>query len=88
MSDAPTGSVVAVDAFSALVAFLGVDAQGRDGAGLQAGDRLVKVNGREVASLDAAHKAVADLRPGREMAVVVRRGDQTIEHTLTAGEGF
>ena len=56
--------------------------------GLKAGDRLSKVKGKEVATLKAAREAVAEVRPGDEVPVVVVRDGQTLELTLTAGEGL
>jgi hypothetical protein len=55
---------------------------------IKAGDRLVKVKGQAVATLKAARLAVAEVRPGDEVAVEILRDGKTIELTLTAGEGF
>jgi S1-C subfamily serine protease len=57
-------------------------------AGLKSGDRLVRVHERAVADLAAARAAVADLRPGQRVGVVVERDGQTIAFELTAGEGL
>lgn len=57
-------------------------------AGLRAGDELVRLNDRKVSDLASAHRAVARIRPGDRVAVTVRRGEETIDCTLTAGEGF
>jgi hypothetical protein len=56
--------------------------------GVRAGDRLARVAGREIDGLKSAHAAVADLRQDAEVKVEVRRGEETLELTLTAGEGF
>jgi hypothetical protein len=56
--------------------------------GLKAGDRLAKVKGKEVATLKAAREAVAEVRPGDEVPLVLIRDGQTLELTLTAGEGL
>ncbi len=58
------------------------------GAGLKAGDRLVKVLDRPVDTLKAVREAVAEVRPGDKVAVSVVRDGQTLDLTLTAGEGF
>jgi len=57
-------------------------------SGLAVGDQLVRVAGRAVATLKAAHAAVAEVRPGEEARLAVVRGGKTIELTVTAGEGF
>jgi S1-C subfamily serine protease len=41
-----------------------------------------------VKTLIAALDAVAEVRPGDKVALSVVRDGQTIERTLTAGEGF
>ena len=55
---------------------------------LKVGDTVASVRGRKVATLKAAHEAVADVRPGDEVKVAVIRDGKTIDLTLTAGEGF
>jgi hypothetical protein len=57
-------------------------------AGVLAGDLLLRLGDAEVASLKAAHKAVAELRSGGRVTLMVRRGTGTQEITVTAGEGF
>jgi hypothetical protein len=57
-------------------------------AGVRAGDRLVKLGDREIDTLTAAHRAVAGLKVGQETGLTVRRGEETLTMTLTAGEGF
>jgi hypothetical protein len=56
--------------------------------GLKAGDRLAKVKGKEVATLKAAREAVAEVRPGDEVPLVLIRDGKTLDLTLTAGEGL
>ncbi len=57
-------------------------------AGVQAGDRLVRLGDRGVATLAAARKAVAELQAGKDVTLTVRRGETTHDLTLTAGEGL
>ena len=57
-------------------------------AGVQPGDRLIRLNGRGVATLAAASKAVAEVQAGKDVALTVRRGETTHDLTLTAGEGL
>jgi serine protease Do len=56
--------------------------------GLKTGDRLSKVKGKEITTLKGAREAVAEVRPGDEVPVVVDRDGKTLEFTLTAGEGL
>jgi hypothetical protein len=57
-------------------------------AGIRPGDVLVEVHDETVEKLEAAHGAIAKLRPGDEILLKFRRGDETIERTLNAAEGF
>jgi serine protease Do len=57
-------------------------------AALKVGDRLVKVREKTATTLKAARAAVAEVRPGDKVALSLVRDGQTIERTLTAGEGF
>jgi serine protease Do len=57
-------------------------------AALKVGDRLVKVADKAVATLKAARAAVAEVRPGDKVALGLLRDGQTIDLTLTAGEGL
>jgi hypothetical protein len=60
--------------------------------GLRAGDRLLRIKGRTIASLKEARAALAELQPGNPVAMLVHRGAATGAHelslTLTAGEGL
>ncbi len=58
------------------------------GAGVQAGDAIVRINNREVATIKGAHEAIADLRPGDKVKLSILSDGQIEELTLTAGEGF
>jgi membrane-associated protease RseP (regulator of RpoE activity) len=57
-------------------------------AGVKAGDRLIKLDDRQIDDQADAHRAVARLKVGQEVALAVRRGEETIPMTLTAAEGF
>jgi hypothetical protein len=57
-------------------------------AGIRAGDRLAKILDRAVGDTKDAHEAVAKLRAGDDVPIVVERDGQTIEITAKAGEGF
>jgi predicted aspartyl protease len=61
-------------------------------AGLSAGDRVLRINGRAADGLKAARVALADVRPGESATLLILRGvgadarEQTI--TIKAGEGL
>ena len=57
-------------------------------AGVRAGDHLVRLGDRGVATLAAARKAFAEVLAGKDVALTVRRGETTHDLTLTAGEGL
>ncbi|HEX8201212.1 MAG TPA: PDZ domain-containing protein [Isosphaeraceae bacterium] len=57
-------------------------------AEIRPGDRLVRVLGRDVAGVDDAQEAVAQVQAGDRVTLTVRRGSETRELTVTAGEGF
>ena len=57
-------------------------------AGVQAGDLLVRLDDRGVATLAAARKAVAEVQAGKAVALTIRRGETARDLTLTAGEGL
>jgi S1-C subfamily serine protease len=50
--------------------------------GLAAGDRLLVVGGHEVASLAALDAALADVKAGRPLPILVQRGQQRQEFTV------
>ncbi len=60
--------------------------------GLQAGDRILRINASAITSLAEAHAALASVRPGDEVLMVVRRGSgvdgRELRLTITAGEGL
>jgi S1-C subfamily serine protease len=63
-------------------------------AGVRPGDRLVRVLDHEVTSIKAARDAVAAIRAGDRVGLVVRRSrgagseDEEVTLTLTAGDGL
>ncbi len=59
-------------------------------AGLKAGDRFVKFNGRSVYGLDDLQKYASRVAPGRKVAVKVERGKdkEMVDLTIIAGEGL
>lgn len=57
-------------------------------AGVRPGDLLQQINGREVANVKAAREAVAQVAPGDAVKLTVKRGDESQDLTLTAGEGL
>jgi hypothetical protein len=57
-------------------------------AGVQAGDRLVRLKGHDVKSPKSAREAVSDVRPGDRVPLLVRRGSESVDLTLVAGEGL
>lgn len=65
----------------------GVEAEASGAAlGLQAGDRLLSLNGTPVSSLAQVGEIVQNLRAGAELHATVKRGDQTVELKTTAVE--
>jgi hypothetical protein len=58
------------------------------GAGLQAGDRIDRVQGKEVRSSADVHRRLAEVTAGQTVRLVVQRGDRKEEIAITAGEGL
>ena len=60
--------------------------------GLQPGDRILRINDRAIEGLKGARAALAEVRPGDAVPLVVRRGSgadgRELRLTLTAGEGL
>src|SRR3954452_22971800 len=50
------------------------------------GDVLTKVAGHDVRSMDDVHSALADLRPGQQVPVEVKRDGKTVDATVRLGE--
>ena len=60
-------------------------------AGVRDGDRIVRVDGREVTGLKDARGAVAGVKSGDRVELGVRRGGRegaVLSLSVTAGEGF
>ena len=55
-------------------------------AGLQAGDIVVKFDGKEITDFDSLFAAVAEHQPGERVKVVVKRGEETKELQLKIGK--
>ena len=54
-------------------------------AGLQAGDYIIRLDGREIATHDDLKEVMATHQPGDSVPLTVRRGDETVDLTLTFG---
>jgi hypothetical protein len=59
-----------------------------DRAGLKAGDRFDRFQGRAVYTLAELNALGRRVTPGQEVQLIIRRGEKTKEITLTAGEGL
>lgn len=57
-----------------------------DKAGLEQGDVVTKLGDKTIDSLDDAFAAMSGAFPGDELAVVVRRGEETLERTVELAE--
>jgi len=57
-------------------------------AGVRSGDRLLRLHNRDLASLKGAREIVAEVKPGDRVPLVLGRGAEKLDLTLTAGEGF
>ena len=61
-------------------------------SGLQPGDRILRINQREIKDLKGARAALSDVQTGDKVAMVVRRGSEAdsreLTLSLTAGEGL
>jgi hypothetical protein len=55
-------------------------------AGVQPGDRLVKLDDREIVNLDDLRKVMSAKRPGDTMSLTVKRNDGTVELPVKLGE--
>jgi len=58
------------------------------GSGLQAGDRLQEVNGKEVKTSADVHRLTATILVGQLLRITVQRGDNKVALNITAGEGL
>lgn len=83
--------------------FLGIELEEREGAvvvsrvlpgtpaeeaGIAVGDAVAEVHRKEVATLETTHEAIAVVKPGERVRLELKRGQETIEVTLTAAEGL
>jgi membrane-associated protease RseP (regulator of RpoE activity) len=57
-------------------------------AGLKAGDRIERLQGRPVPTLAELQRLAGRVTAGQEFRLNIRRGDETKEITVTAGEGL
>lgn len=81
-----TGDVAPRWQFTSPPELYGLEPDGpADRAGLQAGDRILAINGAPITS-DSAGRALGAVRPGQRLRLRVRRGDATREFVLVAGE--
>jgi S1-C subfamily serine protease len=56
-----------------------------EAAGFQAKDVLVRLNGVTIDNIYDFTSALAECRPGQQVEVVVKRGDETITKQITLG---
>jgi hypothetical protein len=59
-----------------------------DAAGIEPGDVILSLDGREVADAAALREILSGLEPGREAAVVIRRGAESLTRKVTLGAAF
>lgn len=59
-----------------------------DIAGVKPGDRLLRVQGRDVGSSEEVLKRAAKVLPGAAVSLTVRRGSEELVLTVKAGEGL
>lgn len=57
-------------------------------AGIEPGDVLVLLRDQPIKGLKAAHEAIGEIQAGEKVRLAVRRGDQVMNLSLTAAEGF
>jgi hypothetical protein len=57
-------------------------------AGLKAGDRIERFEGRPIRTLGDLYRLARRVTPGQEVSIDIRRGGESKEITLTSGEGL
>ncbi|OHB64048.1 MAG: hypothetical protein A2Y76_02725 [Planctomycetes bacterium RBG_13_60_9] len=55
-------------------------------AGLQSGDLILEMNGKEIESYDTFRNQIADMEPGTKVQLLVSTEGKTAERTVTLGE--
>ncbi len=56
-------------------------------AGMQAGDTIIKLGETELTDTQSLRTAMSELKPGDEVKVTVKRGDETVELDVKLGAG-
>jgi S1-C subfamily serine protease len=59
---------------------------GAEVAGIRTGDVITAIDGKEVKAAEDVTSAVSSHKPGDEIKVTVRRGDESQEVTVKLGE--
>ncbi|HVS35331.1 MAG TPA: PDZ domain-containing protein [Gemmataceae bacterium] len=57
-------------------------------SGLLAGDRITRIQGRSVTSVDDVHKFALKLTPGDDVKLTVKRGKDILDVSFKSGEGL
>jgi serine protease Do len=57
-------------------------------AGVKAGDVVVRLRGHDVKTPKAAREAVSDIRPGERVPMLLKRGAESVDLVVVAGEGL
>ncbi len=83
--------------------FLGIELESKEGkvtvakvladspaakAGVEQGDRLMKISGRSISDSKGVHVAIAEVKPGESVTLSVERSGSTLELKAIAGKGF
>ena len=55
-------------------------------AGIKDGDRVIKINDKEIKSVDDVMGQLGTMKPGQTVNVVVKRGDKEMKFTVTLGK--
>lgn len=57
-------------------------------AGVKTGDIVVRLRGHDVKTPKGAREAVADIRPGERVPMLLKRGSESVDLVVVAGEGL